>query len=118
MLMSLAEGRLAVCLEGGYNLAAIANSALAVTRVLMGEPPDRLEETRPTNAGLQTVQMVAMYQSRYWRCLEPKDLTKGETHPVTLAITIHDAKAMAEITDSIGGERLHGGSSIDTTFRT
>jgi len=86
MLMSLAEGRLAVCLEGGYNLAAIANSALAVTRVLMGEPPDRLEETRPTNAGLQTVQMVAMYQSRYWRCLEPKDLTKGETHPVMLLL--------------------------------
>lgn len=89
MLLSLAEGRLAVCLEGGYSLDAISKSALAVSRVLMGEPPDRLEETRPTDVGLETVQMVAMYQSRYWRCLEPKDLTK-------------------DITDSVGGERLHG----------
>lgn len=117
MLMSLAGGRLAVCLEGGYNLAAIANSALAVTRVLMGEPPDRLEETRPTDAGLQTVQMVAMYQSRHWRCLEPKDLTKGATPLETVPLIIEDAKLMAEITDSIGGERLHGGSSTDTAFR-
>lgn len=88
MLMSLAEGRVAVCLEGGYNLKAISKSALAVTRVLMGEPPDRLQETKPTPSGQQTVQMVAMLQSKYWTSLEPKDLTKT-------------------ITDSVGGERLH-----------
>ena len=77
MLMSLSNGRVDVCLEGGYNLKAISKSSLAVTRVLMGEPPDRLEETRPTPDGLKTVQMVAMLQSKYWPSLEPKDLTKG-----------------------------------------
>ena len=74
MLMSLADGRIVACLEGGYNLRAISKSALAVTRVLMGEPPDRLPETKPTPSGLSTVRMVATYQSKYWKSLGPKDL--------------------------------------------
>ena len=76
MLMSLAEGRVVACLEGGYNLRAISKSALAVTRVLMGEPPDRLPETKPTHSGLATVRMVAEYQSRYWKSLGPKSLSQ------------------------------------------
>lgn len=74
MLMSLANGRIAACLEGGYCLPAISKSALAVVRVLMGEPPDRLQETQPTREGQRTVQMVATLQSRYWTSLEPKDM--------------------------------------------
>ncbi|KAL9033688.1 MAG: hypothetical protein Q9180_005813, partial [Flavoplaca navasiana] len=69
MLMSLANGKLVVCLEGGYNLASISKSALAVTRTLLGEPPDRIEETRPTKSGAATVDMVRMYQRRFWPCL-------------------------------------------------
>ena len=78
MLMSLAEGRVVACLEGGYNLKAISKSALAVTRVLMGEPPDRLPETKPTPSGLATVRMVAEYQSRYWKSLGPKALNQED----------------------------------------
>jgi histone deacetylase 6 len=43
MLMSLANGKIAVCLEGGYNLMAISRSALAVAKTLMGEPPMRIK---------------------------------------------------------------------------
>ncbi|MCJ1304776.1 Histone deacetylase hda1 [Hypocenomyce scalaris] len=88
MLMSLAEGKLVVCLEGGYNLKSISKSALAVTRTLMGEPPDRMEETTATPSGIATVQKVVMYQSRYWRCLYPKDNDR-------------------EISNSLGAERMH-----------
>ncbi|KAL8693098.1 MAG: hypothetical protein Q9218_002022, partial [Villophora microphyllina] len=69
MLMPLAKGKLVVCLEGGYNLASISKSALAVTRTLIGEPPDRLDETRPTKSGAATVDMVRSYQRRFWACL-------------------------------------------------
>ncbi|KAI4203928.1 MAG: hypothetical protein LQ350_001550 [Teloschistes chrysophthalmus] len=69
MLMPLAKGKLVVCLEGGYNLGSIAKSALAVTRTMIGEPPDRLEETSPTKGGAATVDMVRAYQRRFWPCL-------------------------------------------------
>jgi histone deacetylase 6 len=82
MLMSLADGKVAVCLEGGYNFQAISKSALAVTRTLMGEPPDRLEATRATDRAVDTVEKVRAIQAKYWRCIGPKepvyDLDPGE----------------------------------------
>lgn len=73
MLMSLAHGRLVVCLEGGYNLHSIADSATAVGRTLMGEPPERLLNTSPTSIGVDDVKLVLRQQSRFWSCLYPKD---------------------------------------------
>lgn len=67
--------------QGGYNLDSISKSALAVTRTLLGEPPDRIEKTRPTKSGAATVDMVRVYQRRFWPCLasDPKSSTKGES---------------------------------------
>ena len=64
-------------LQGGYNLTSISKSALAVTRSLIGELPDRLPSVKPTDTGVETVEMVALYQSRFWPCLYPKDMTEG-----------------------------------------
>nr|ABI74745.1 putative histone deacetylase [Monascus purpureus] len=72
MLMTLANGKVAVCLEGGYNFRSISKSALAVTKTLMGEPPDRLLSTSPSTFATQTVRQVMMIQSQYWRCMYPK----------------------------------------------
>ena len=72
MLMALANGKVAVCLEGGYNFGAISKSALAVTRTLMGEPPDRLTATQATEIAMTTVQQVKEIQSRYWGNIIPK----------------------------------------------
>lgn len=72
MLKSLAGGKIAVCLEGGYNFHAIARSALAVTKVLMGEPPDRMGATGPSEEARRTIQEVKEIQSKYWRCLWPR----------------------------------------------
>ncbi|KIW97808.1 uncharacterized protein Z519_01392 [Cladophialophora bantiana CBS 173.52] len=77
MLMSLAGGRIAVCLEGGYNFGAISKSALAVTRTLMGEPPDRLQATSATQSAVDTVAKVRNVQSKYWRSIYPKDPVSG-----------------------------------------
>ncbi|KAI9735225.1 MAG: Histone deacetylase hda1 [Cirrosporium novae-zelandiae] len=87
MLMCLANGKLAVCLEGGYNLHAISKSALAVTRTLMGEPPDRLEQKAASKPAVLTVQAVIKQQSRYWKSLYPK--------------------AVETTADSLGAERMH-----------
>jgi len=60
-------------MEGGYNLRSIAVSALAVTRTLMGEQPERLQSSQPSPAGVDTVQLVLRQQSKFWPCLHPKD---------------------------------------------
>jgi histone deacetylase 6 len=74
MLMSLANGRVLACLEGGYNLDSIANSALAVTRTLMGETPERLPDgTEPSAAGIATCKMVISKHAKYWKNLYPKE---------------------------------------------
>jgi histone deacetylase 6 len=89
MLMSLAGGKVVACLEGGYNLRAIARSALAVTRTLMGEPPDRLPEGLEASTGAVDVcNLVIRTHSAYWQCLYPKN------------------KARSRI-QNMGGERLH-----------
>ncbi|KAL1964360.1 hypothetical protein VTN77DRAFT_7045 [Rasamsonia byssochlamydoides] len=72
MLMTLANGKVAVCLEGGYNFRSISKSALAVTKTLMGEPPDRLIATSASMPAVQVVRRVMTAQSRYWKCMYPK----------------------------------------------
>lgn len=92
MLMTLANGKVAVCLEGGYNFVSISKSALAVTRTLMGEPPDRLAATSPTNSAVEVVSQVAMVQSKHWQCMFPQGmlsnyrarlLTQNQIRPCT-----------------------------------
>ena len=73
MLMSLANGKLVASLEGGYNLPAISASALSVVKTLMGEPPPRIPARAASKSGIETVRSVMLHQSKYWRCLYPKD---------------------------------------------
>lgn len=75
MLMSLAQGKVAVCLEGGYNLESIARSATAVARTLMGEPPERLQDVNPTASAVDDIKRVLRQQSRFWASLYPKDIS-------------------------------------------
>lgn len=82
MLMSLADGKVAVCLEGGYNLDSIARSACAVGRTLMGEPPERLENTTPTKSGVDDVRLVMRQQSKFWSSLYPKDISERLAGPL------------------------------------
>ncbi|PFH51540.1 hypothetical protein AMATHDRAFT_142294 [Amanita thiersii Skay4041] len=72
MLAGLARGRLVVALEGGYNLKSISHSARAVVQVLLGEPPDELPPMVASEAGTETVWLVAREQSKYWKNVDPK----------------------------------------------
>ncbi|KAK2463227.1 hypothetical protein APHAL10511_004882 [Amanita phalloides] len=72
MLAGLAGGKLVIALEGGYNLDSISNSALAVVKVLLGEAPDELPPLIASEAGTETVWLVAREQSKYWKSVDPK----------------------------------------------
>ncbi|KAI1815049.1 histone deacetylase [Poronia punctata] len=71
MLMSLAGGKVAVCLEGGYNLEAISNSALAVARTLMGEPPPQMDMPPISKDAARVLARVQAAQAPYWECMRP-----------------------------------------------
>lgn len=71
MLMSLAGGKVAVCLEGGYNLRAISDSALAVARTLMGEPPPRMVLPKLNKEASKALARVQAFQAPYWECMRP-----------------------------------------------
>ncbi|OAA55920.1 histone deacetylase [Niveomyces insectorum RCEF 264] len=71
MLMSLADGKVAVCLEGGYNLEAISASALAVARTLMGEPPPRIAIPKLRKDAARLLARVQAHQAPYWECMRP-----------------------------------------------
>ncbi|KAE8447296.1 hypothetical protein EG329_010854 [Mollisiaceae sp. DMI_Dod_QoI] len=71
MLMSLANGKVAVCLEGGYNLRAISRSALAVAKTLMGEPPERIVIPPLNRVSADTLNQIKRIQANYWECMRP-----------------------------------------------
>lgn len=94
-LMALAGGKVVVCLEvsqltasyygreslsvcqGGYNLEAISECAVAVTKTLMGEPPDRLKLTAPSKLAIEDVHKVMRRQAPYWFCLSAYGPNRG-----------------------------------------
>ncbi|KAF5011475.1 hypothetical protein FDECE_2394 [Fusarium decemcellulare] len=71
MLMSLADGKVSVCLEGGYNLKAISVSAVAVARTLMGEPPPKMELPKINKEAARMLAKVQALQAPYWECMRP-----------------------------------------------
>ncbi|KAF5131783.1 hypothetical protein DV495_001965 [Geotrichum candidum] len=71
MMKVLANGNLVVVMEGGYNLDSIAKSALAVTKVLVGEVPGRPQTKVPQLAAVQVMAQVMQEQSKYWKCMKP-----------------------------------------------
>lgn len=79
MLSSLADGRLIVALEGGYNLDAISRSALHVTEVLLGDPPEVLEpDTVCGQSAHRVLSIVERQQSNYWKCMKKPDHEASE----------------------------------------
>lgn len=74
MLMSLADGKVSICLEGGYNLRAISRSALACAKTLMGEPPERIDVPPVNYQAAITLDEVREQQSNYWQSMRPGPL--------------------------------------------
>ena len=66
-LSALANGKIIVILEGGYNLNAISLSMTLCTKTLLGDPLPPLAPYKPPIASaVETIQKVICEQSRYW----------------------------------------------------
>ncbi|XP_074063017.1 protein deacetylase HDAC6 isoform X2 [Macrotis lagotis] len=70
LLMGLAGGRIALVLEGGYNLTSISESMAACTRTLLGDPVPVLPWLRPPLPGaFLSMAEVAQIHRKYWQSL-------------------------------------------------
>jgi histone deacetylase 6 len=90
MLMSLAGGKLAVCLEGGYNLKAISRSALAVAQTLMGEPPPPLKLPPIHREADRVLQRVREAHAPYWDSMRPGHVDVKEEEQVLGGIRLNN----------------------------
>lgn len=59
-------------LQGGYNLRAISDSALAVAQVLLGETPAELGSMAASDLATEVMHEVAKVQSKYWKSIDTK----------------------------------------------
>lgn len=76
-LKGIAKGKMCVVLEGGYNLDSISKSALAVAKVLVGEPPDGTIRAKPRFETIEVISDVIKIQSKYWDCMKPGNPNKS-----------------------------------------
>jgi hypothetical protein len=73
MLCGLAEGRVIMALEGGYNLTSISSSFAACAHVLLGGAPPRFDEPlKPPHPGaIDDINKTIEAHKHYWRHLIP-----------------------------------------------
>ncbi|XP_076244011.1 histone deacetylase 4 isoform X2 [Calliopsis andreniformis] len=73
-LLSLADGKVVLALEGGYDLAAICDSAQECVRALLGDEPSQLRDEELTRAPCQnaidTLQKTIAVQMSHWPCVK------------------------------------------------
>lgn len=71
LLMSLAEGRLVLALEGGYNLQSTAEGAAACVRALLGGAcPPLTPPTAPSDSALQSISQTVSALYPHWASLQ------------------------------------------------
>lgn len=68
-LLPLASGKLVACLEGGYNLDSISESAAHVVSVLLGDSPQSLPLKAPSQAAILSMKNVISYHKSNYRLL-------------------------------------------------
>lgn len=69
MLAVLANGKLVLALEGGYNVDSIVKSAHACVEVLVGDEPRSLQLGPASASATSAVQEVIKIQAKHWKCM-------------------------------------------------
>ncbi|XP_076027898.1 polyamine deacetylase HDAC10 [Genypterus blacodes] len=81
LLMNLAEGKLCLVLEGGYNLTSLAQSVCQTVHTLLGDPaPQPANLQGPCESALESLHCARSAHKPYWSCLKhaadkPSDLS-------------------------------------------
>lgn len=90
-LLALAQGRVAVVLEGGYCLESLAEGAALTLRTLLGDPCPKLQNLDPPSDSIQESILNCINSHRpYWKCLQiQKTYTLEELNNVNPQPNLH-----------------------------
>uniref|UniRef100_A0A669B788 Protein deacetylase HDAC6 n=1 Tax=Oreochromis niloticus TaxID=8128 RepID=A0A669B788_ORENI len=96
MLMSLAEGRLVLALEGGYNYESSAESAAACIRALLGGAcPPLTPPTAPSDSALQSISQTISALYPHWASLQKNTMNPNLAPSVaTTTGLVYDERMM------------------------
>uniref|UniRef100_A0A8C5Q0G5 Protein deacetylase HDAC6 n=1 Tax=Leptobrachium leishanense TaxID=445787 RepID=A0A8C5Q0G5_9ANUR len=75
LLQPLAQGRLILSIEGGYNLRSLADGACAALKILLGDPCPQLPVPfSPCKSALDSISDTILAHRTYWRILQDFDV--------------------------------------------
>lgn len=113
-LSSLANGKIILCLEGGYNINSISHAMTMCTKALLGDPLPALHTAgkAPSVSCIETIQNVWSVHRKYWKSLRfdqklPSYDVLGTSNEVKVNQAIQQLDAM---TLSDGKEQKPGSS--------
>lgn len=107
MLCTLANGRIILALEGGYNLTSISASMAACVRVLLGEDPvDPDEPIRQcAEVAKKTIKEAVEVLSEFWpSLLPPSDSNLSANIEMHIDSTIAEADDMVKTIDQLASD--------------
>lgn len=111
MLCGLAEGRVIMALEGGYNLTSISTSFAACAKVLLGEapPPFSEELKRPHKGAMKDIRRTIAAHQAYWSFLTPvadEDNASRASPPIPTLETRVSAMSLTDELSSVDTSRI------------
>ncbi|XP_058245625.1 histone deacetylase 6 [Hemibagrus wyckioides] len=108
MLMGLAEGRIVLALEGGYNLQATAEAACASLRSLLGDPCPHLNSPgAPSESTLKSISKTVSALYPFWTSLQTLEGGPlSEAQPLPSAVCVEKLESSERVTGLIYDERM------------
>ncbi|KAM4622369.1 LOW QUALITY PROTEIN: histone deacetylase 5 [Discoglossus pictus] len=98
-LMTLAEGRVVLALEGGHDLTAICDASEACVSALLGMEPAPIDNSvlqqRPSDNAVATLEKVIAIQSKHWSSL--KSFTLGHSLLEVQQGEVEEAEAVSAL---------------------
>ncbi|XP_069763980.1 polyamine deacetylase HDAC10 isoform X2 [Narcine bancroftii] len=97
-LMPLANGKLCVVLEGGYNLRSLSESVGMTVRALLGDPiPPLTGQMAPCISAVETIQNVRTIHQPYWKCLKYHEsviINESSTKKLNFGVKEHNFESV------------------------
>ncbi|XP_038054576.1 histone deacetylase 6-like [Patiria miniata] len=123
MLSSLANGRVVVSLEGGYNLNSISESMAMCTRTLLGDPCPSIHPGSPCPSAIQAILETLYEHQEYWKSLKyqvnlPTNSSVEDVKAKATSTQNKDAVCSQPRTSSSGGDMdKHGADDTASSSR-
>eukprot|EP00062_Callorhinchus_milii_P006748 gi/632947614/ref/XP_007889135.1/ PREDICTED: histone deacetylase 10 isoform X2 [Callorhinchus milii] len=115
LLKSLANGKICIVLEGGYNLCSLSESVCMTVRSLLGDPvPQLVSQMAPCVSAIETIQNVRAVHQDHWNYLKYQD-NKFVKEPSTKKVKLGNERSPAESVDQAASGDAKSVEAKETT---